>query len=61
MVFYRATGAAGAIGCGLALLCLGLFLLTPLATLLLKGVGWMLVVVGILLGALGVWTWWKSR
>ena len=61
MVFYRATGAAGAIGCGLALLCLGLFLLTPLAALLLKGVGWMLVVVGILLGALGVWTWWKSR
>ena len=61
MVFYRATGAAGAIGCGLALLCLGLFLLTPLAVLLLKGVGWMLIVVGVLLAALGVWTWRKSR
>ena len=61
MMFYRATGAAGAIGCGLALFCLGLFLLTPLAALLLKGVGWMLVAVGVLLAALGTWTWWKSR
>ena len=60
-MFYRATGAAGTIGCGLAILCLGLFLLTPLAVLLLKGVGWTLVVVGVLLAALGAWTWWKSR
>ena len=40
----RATDALGVTGCGLALFCLGLFLLTPLAVLLLKGVGWMLVV-----------------
>ena len=60
-MFYRATGAAGAIGCGLALLCLGLFLLTPLAVLLLKGLGWTLVVAGVLLAGLGVWTWRKSR
>ena len=61
MMFYRATGAAGAIGCGLVFLCLGLFLLTPLAVLLLKGLGWTFVVVGILLAAVGAWTWWKSR
>ena len=60
-MIYRATGAAGAIGCGLAILCLGLFLLTPVAVLLLKGVGWTLVVVGVLLAALGAWTWWKRR
>ena len=60
-MIYRATGAAGAIGCGLAILCLGLFLLTPVAVLLLRGVGWTLVVVGVLLAALGAWTWWKSR
>ena len=60
-MFCRATGAAGAIGCGLAILCLGLFLLTPVAVLLLKGVGWTLVVVGVLLAALGAWTWWKRR
>ena len=60
-MIYRATGAAGAIGCGLAMLCLGLFLLTPVAVLLLKGVGWTLVVVGVLLAALGAWTWWKRR
>ena len=57
----RATGAAGAIGCGLALFWLGLFLLTPLAVFLLKGVGWTLIVVGALLAAIGAWTWWKSR
>ncbi len=61
MMLHRATGAAGAIGCGLALFCLGLFLLTPPAVLLLKGVGWALVVVGILLAGLGAWTWWKGR
>ncbi|MDE2785781.1 MAG: hypothetical protein OXL37_03885 [Chloroflexota bacterium] len=61
MMFYRATGAAGAIGCGLAFFCLGLFLLTPVAVFLLKGVGWTLVVLGIMLAAIGVWTWWKSR
>lgn len=60
-MIYRATGAAGAIGCGLAFLCLGLFLLTPVAVLLLKGVGWILVAVGVLLAALGAWTWLKRR
>ena len=60
-MIYRATGAAGAIGCGLAILCLGLFLLTPVAVLLLKGVGWTLVAVGVLLAALGAWTWLKRR
>ena len=61
MTLYRASGAAGAIGCGLAFFVLGLFLLTPLAVFLLKGLGWTLVVVGGVLAALGAWTWWKSR
>ncbi|MCY4559886.1 MAG: hypothetical protein OXF79_26715 [Chloroflexi bacterium] len=60
-MIYRATGAAGAIGCGLAILCLGLFLLTPVAVLLLKGVGWTLMAVGVLLAAVGAWAWWKRR
>ena len=38
-MIYRASGASGALGCGLALLCLGLFLLTPLGLLLIKGRG----------------------
>ena len=61
MMLYRANGGAGAIGCGLAVVCLGLFLLTPVAIFLLKGLGWTLVVVGALLAALGAWTWLKSR
>ena len=61
MMLYRANGAAGAIGCGLALAGLGLFLLTPVAVILLRGVGWALIVVGVLLAVLGAWTWWKRR
>ena len=60
-IIYRASGPAGALGCGLALLFLGLFLLTPLAVILIKGVGWALVALGILLGAMGFWAWWKTR
>ena len=61
MMLYRANGAAGAMGCGLAFVCLGLFLLTPVAVFLIKGVGWALIVVGVLLAVLGAWTWWKRR
>ena len=60
-MLYRANGAVGAIGCGLAVVCLGLFLLTPVAVFLLKGLGWTLVAAGVVLAALGAWTWWKSR
>ena len=61
MMLYRANGAAGVIGCGLALVCLGLFLLTPVAVFLLKGVGWALIVLGVLLAILGAWAWSKRR
>ena len=60
-ITYRASGPAGALGCGLALVFLGLFLLTPLAVILIKGVGWALIVLGILLAALGAWAWWQRR
>ena len=58
---YNATGPFGALGCGLALLFLGLFLLTPVAVLLIKGIGWMLIVIGILLSALALWGWFRWR
>ena len=60
-MLYRAAGPTGALGCGLALLCLGLFLLTPIAVLLLKGIGWTLAAVGVLLIALAAWAWWRQR
>lgn len=60
-IIYRTSGPTGALGCGLALLCLGRFLLTPLAVILTKGVGWALVALGILLAAMGFWAWWKTR
>ena len=60
-MIYRASGASGALGCGLALLCLGLFLLAPLGLLLIKGVAWLLIALGLLLAAAGVWIWLTRR
>ena len=58
---YNATGPFGALGCGLALLFLGLFLLTPVAVFLIKGIGWALIAVGVLVAALGLWGWLQRR
>ena len=60
-MIYRASGPSGALGCGLALLCLGLFLLTPLGLLLIKGVAWLLIALGILVAALALWAWLRRR
>lgn len=57
----QAAGPAGALGCGLALLFLGMFLLTPLAVFLIKGVGWALIAIGVLLSALALWSWFRRR
>ena len=61
MRMYRASGPTGAVGCGLALLFLGLFLITPLAVILIKAVGWALIVLGVLVAALGLLAWRKTR
>ena len=61
LMTYRVSGPLGALGCGGALLCLGLFLLTPLAVILLKGVGWALVALGILVAGLGFWAWLRRK
>ncbi len=58
---YRASGPSGALGCGLALLILGLFLLTPVGLFLIKGVAWALVAVGAALTALALWAWLRQR
>ena len=58
---FRAAGPTGALGCGLALVFLGLFLLTPVAVFLIKGIGWALIVIGILLSALALWAWFWRR
>ena len=60
-MIYRSTGPSGAVGCGLALICLGLFLLTPIGLFFIKGIAWSLVAVGVLLAALGLWTWLRLR
>ena len=60
-MIYRSSGPSGAVGCGLALACLGLFLLTPLGLYFIKGIAWSLVAVGVLVAALGVWAWLHRR
>ena len=60
-LIFRATGPSGTIGCGLALILLGLFLLTPVAAFLIYGIAALLVVVGILIAGLGIWLWLRSR
>lgn len=60
-MIYRASVPSGALGCGVALLCLGLFLLTPLGLLLIKGVAWLLIALGILVAALALWAWFRRR
>ena len=56
-----AAGPTGALGCGLALFFLGVFLLTPLAVFLIKGVGWLLVVIGVFVCVLALWSWFRRR
>ena len=60
-IMYRVSGPFRVLGCGLALLFLGLFLLTPVAVFLIKGIGWALVAVGIILSVLAVWSWVRQR
>ena len=60
-MIYRSTGPSGAVGCGLALICLGLFLLTPIGLFFIKGIAWSLVSIGVLLAGLGLWTWLRRR
>lgn len=60
-MIYRSAGSSGAVGCGLALICLGLFLLTPIGLFFIKGIAWSLVALGVLLAALGLWTWLRRR
>lgn len=60
-MIYRLSGLPGAVGCGLGLVFLGLFLLTPLAVFLIKGIGWMLVAIGLLIVGLTIWRWFRSR
>ena len=60
-MIYRSSGPSGAVGCGLALVCLGLFLLTPIGLFFIKGIAWLLVAVGALVAALGLWAWLRCR
>lgn len=60
-IMYRVTAPFRVLGCGLALLFLGLFLLTPVAVFLIKGIGWALIAIGVILSVLALWSWVRQR
>ena len=59
---YRIGGAGPgpAIGCGALIAIFGLILLTPVGVWLVKGVGWISVVLGSIIVATGVYYWLKN-
>ena len=56
---YRIGGAGPgpAIGCGAIIALFGLILLTPVGVWLVKGVGWISVVLGVIIVVTGVYYW----
>ena len=53
------TRPSAGIGCGGILAVLGLVLVSPVGEWLIKGIGWVLIVVGLLVGVTGVYQWMK--
>jgi hypothetical protein len=60
---FRLGGAGGGafIGCGAVIALFGLILLTPVGVWLVKAVGWMSVVLGLVIVATGVCYWLRGR
>ena len=50
-------GGCAFIGCGSLLALLGLILLTPVGVWLVKGVGWLSIVLGLIIVVTGVYYW----
>ena len=59
---YRIGGAGPvpAIGCGVLIALFGLILLTPVGVWLVKALGWISVVLGLIIVATGVYYWLRS-
>ena len=52
-------GPSAGIGCGGILAVLGLVLVSPVGEWLIKGIGWVLIVIGVLIVATGFYQWMK--
>ena len=53
-------GPSAGVGCGGLLFLLGLILVSPVGEWLIKGLGWLFVVIGVVIIASGVYFWMKG-
>ncbi len=56
----NATGPGAGIGCGGLIAILGLILVSPVGEWLIKGLGWIFIVMGIFIAVSGVYLWMKG-
>ena len=53
-------GPSAGVGCGGLLFLLGLILVSPVGEWLIKGIGWLFVVIGVLIIVSGIYFWMKG-
>ena len=51
------SGPGAGIGCGGLVVVLGLILVSPVGEWLIKGIGWILIIMGVFAAATGVYFW----
>ncbi|MAW64548.1 MAG: hypothetical protein CL473_11280 [Acidobacteria bacterium] len=54
------TGPSAGIGCGGIVFILGLILVSPVGEWLIKGIGWMLIAVGVFILGSAIYLWMKG-
>ena len=57
----RNAGPGAGIGCGGLLAVFGLILVSPVGEWLIKGIGWILILMGIFIAVSGVYLWIRGR
>lgn len=53
-------GPIAGIGCGGVVAVLGLILVSPVGEWLIKGIGWILIIVGVFTAVTGIYFWMKG-
>ena len=56
----RSAGPGAGIGCGGLVVVLGLVLISPVGEWLIKGIGWIFILLGVFIAVTGVYYWIRS-
>ena len=54
------TGPSAGIGCGGIVFILGLILVSPVGEWLIKGIGWLLIIIGVFIFGSAIYLWMKG-